>query len=139
MARHVFIIEALQVHLQSVRDLIAGLPVHSFRARPSGTAVETDPAAAIDEVDRLCIELDEWNDASLARPIVLRTLIHAGASPVSVRTTLEREAAFVIQHTIHHCATLAVLLERMNLPVPRDLGYAPSTPDSSRARQLARG
>lgn len=109
----------------------------SYDSRLRGTPVETDPAAAIDEINRLTQALDDLDDVQLARTLILRTLPSRGSAPVRVRTTLEREATFVVQHTIHHCATMAVLLEKLRVPVPNDFGYAPSTP-SARLESNAR-
>ena len=47
---------------------------------------------------------------------------------MSVQTSLGRELAFVVQHTIHHAALIAVLLDILGVRVPADFGYAPSTP-----------
>jgi uncharacterized damage-inducible protein DinB len=119
--------------LDHVRALTAAVNADEFSydSRLRGTLVETDPAAAIEEIDRLVQALDNLKDEALSRRLSLRTLICRGSAPVSVRTTLEREAAFVVQHTIHHCATMAVLLERMRVAVPHDFGYAPSTPQAN--------
>lgn len=100
----------------------------SYDSRLRGTLVETSPTAALEEVDRLRQTLDDLDAEALSRRVVLRTLMRKGSPPISVRTTLEREAAFVVQHTIHHFATMAVLLEGLRIPVPSDFGYAPSTP-----------
>jgi uncharacterized damage-inducible protein DinB len=100
----------------------------SYDSRLRGTAIETSPIAAIEEINRLLDALDDVDDAALARDLLLHTLVSRGLPPVRVRTTVEREATFVVQHTIHHCATMAVLLERMRISVPHDFGYAPSTP-----------
>lgn len=158
------IVEALRDQMRSLRELVEGLPEHSFRAAPSGssgtigehvrhcldhirtlasavdaeeisydsrlrgTAVETHPDAAVDAFDQLLASLDGFDDEMLGRSLVLRTMPCRGSAPVRVRTTVAREAAFVVQHTIHHCATMAVLLERLRVSVPPDFGYAPSTP-----------
>lgn len=64
----------------------------------------------------------------LARPVVVRTRMHAGMAPVEVLSTLEREVSFVIAHTIHHCATIAVLAGVTAERLPERFGIAPSTP-----------
>jgi uncharacterized damage-inducible protein DinB len=119
--------------LDHVRALTAAVNADEFSydSRLRGTPVETHPTAAIEEIDRLLQALDDLDDETLARSLCLRTLMRRGTAPVSVRTTLEREAAFVVQHTIHHCATMAVLLESMRISVPHDFGYAPSTPPAN--------
>ena len=64
----------------------------------------------------------------LARPVVVRTRLHAGMSAVEVLSSLEREVSFVIAHTIHHCATIAVLAGVTPARLPERFGLAPSTP-----------
>jgi uncharacterized damage-inducible protein DinB len=100
----------------------------SYDARIRGTRVETDPAAAVVEVDRLCLQLDEFDARSLDRPLWLRTQTHVDGPQARVATTLGREVAFVLQHTVHHAALIAVLLDGQGLAVPPRFGYAPSTP-----------
>ena len=64
----------------------------------------------------------------LARPVVVRTRLHCGMQPVEVLSSLEREVSFVIAHTIHHCATIAVLAGVTPERLPDRFGIAPSTP-----------
>lgn len=55
-----------------------------------------------------------------------------GAQPVIGWSTLARELAFVMSHTIHHQAIVALLLEQQGGGVPDErFGYAPSTPHRS--------
>jgi uncharacterized damage-inducible protein DinB len=124
-------------HVRALTNAVATEEI-SYDSRLRGTLVETDPAAAVDEIERQLQALDGLDAASLSRPLILRTLMCRGSAPTCVRTTVEREAVFVVQHTIHHSATMAVLLERMRVSVPQGFGYAPSTPQS-RLRSDARG
>jgi len=100
----------------------------TYEARLRGTAVETDPATAAREIARICGGLDRLDDVPPDRPILLHIVTEAGRRPSAVTTTLGREIAYVIQHTIHHCALIAVLLERCGVAMPARFGYAPSTP-----------
>jgi uncharacterized damage-inducible protein DinB len=43
-------------------------------------------------------------------------------------STRARELAFVVSHTIHHQAIIALLMSFQGLAVPAQFGYAPSTP-----------
>ncbi len=47
--------------------------------------------------------------------------------PVQVETTVGRELAFVLSHTIHHNALIGVMAAMLGVPVPDRFGYAPST------------
>jgi len=48
-------------------------------------------------------------------------------APVEVETTVGRELAFVLSHTVHHNALIAVMAKTLGVPVPERFGYAPST------------
>jgi uncharacterized damage-inducible protein DinB len=61
-------------------------------------------------------------------PLVLESQIDRQGTCVRVRTSLARELVFVLQHTIHHQATVAVLLAGRGVAVPPTFGLAPSTP-----------
>jgi uncharacterized damage-inducible protein DinB len=100
----------------------------SYDSRLRGTAVETDVRAAIAEIKRLHLALSEVDPQQLDRPLTLRSMMRRGGDPVPLQTTLGRELAFVVQHTIHHCAIIGLLLEQVGVPVPRQFGYAPATP-----------
>jgi hypothetical protein len=38
-----------------------------------------------------------------------------------------RELAFVLSHTVHHNALIAIMAQTLGVPVPARFGYAPST------------
>jgi uncharacterized damage-inducible protein DinB len=103
----------------------------TYDARLRGTPVETSTSAAAHAIRRTCSELDALDDVPLDRPIRLFFIEEAGRSPSEVMSTLGREVAFVVQHTIHHCALIGLLLERGGVPAPARFGYAPSTPARS--------
>jgi uncharacterized damage-inducible protein DinB len=100
----------------------------SYDSRLRGTAVERQPACAAAELNVVRQQLNALDDATLERPIALFTMTHRDAPSTAVETTIGREVAFVIQHTIHHCALVAMLLDRLGLDAPPQFGYAPSTP-----------
>jgi uncharacterized damage-inducible protein DinB len=116
--------------LDHARALLAGVTSGelTYDARLRGTRIETDPRAAAIEIGMLCVALDRLDHLPPDTPIRLRTITQRDAAPVEVTTTAGREIAFVIQHTIHHCALIALLLERRDITVPAFFGYAPSTP-----------
>jgi uncharacterized damage-inducible protein DinB len=66
-------------------------------------------------------------------PVTLASVVAHGAAPISARSTLGREMLFVISHTIHHQALVAVLLSATGRGVPDAFGLAPSTPLSARS------
>jgi uncharacterized damage-inducible protein DinB len=103
----------------------------TYDARLRGTPVETHPEVAAAEIDRLCEGLVTLESAPPQRLIRLHLIAEAGRRPSELTSTLGREVVFVVQHTIHHCALIALLLERRGLTTPARFGYAPSTPARS--------
>lgn len=100
----------------------------SYDSRLRGTRVETDPQVAANAIDAVCADLEQFEGQDGDRLLRLDTQLHDAMPAVAVMTTLGREIAFVVQHTIHHCAIVAVLLDGLSEPVPSRFGYAPSTP-----------
>jgi hypothetical protein len=100
----------------------------SYDRRHRGTVVETDALAAIRQIVECRRVLETWGGRSLDEPIRVSSLVAASGESVTGWSTLARELAFVISHTIHHQALIAVLLAIRGHGVPDRFGYAPSTP-----------
>ena len=100
----------------------------SYDHRLRGTAVETDARAALQQILRLQAALERWSARSLDEPIRVTSMISPSGESVTGWSTLARELAFVVSHTIHHQATIAVLLILHGLDVPDRFGHSPSTP-----------
>ena len=99
----------------------------SYDHRERGTAVETDASAALQQILRLKAALDRWSTQSLDEPIRVTSMISLSGESVTGWSTLARELAFVVSHTIHHQATIAVLLTLHGLDAPDRFGHSPST------------
>jgi uncharacterized damage-inducible protein DinB len=121
-------------HVRHTLDHIGALlaadasSVLSYDHRQRGTAVETDPAAAVRAVLRLKAALERRVSADLASPLLVESMVTAEGQAVEGWSTLGRELAFVIGHTIHHHAIIALLLSSQGFDVPHGFGHAPSTP-----------
>jgi uncharacterized damage-inducible protein DinB len=100
----------------------------SYDRRHRGTAVETDASAAVRQIVESRRLLDSWRRRSLDEPIRVSSLIAPSGESVTGWSTLGRELAFVMSHTIHHQALIAVLLAIRGHGVPDRFGYAASTP-----------
>jgi uncharacterized damage-inducible protein DinB len=117
--------------LDHVAALIAASPTAalSYDHRSRGTEVENDPDAAVRELLALEAAVERWSSRSLDEPIRVAATLSADGDAIIGWSTLGRELAFVVSHTIHHQAMIAVLLERQGLALPHErFGYAPSTP-----------
>jgi uncharacterized damage-inducible protein DinB len=96
--------------------------------RERNTVIETDSALAVSRLRRASARLGGISDSLLHRPLTLVAQVHEDGRSVRVQTTAGRELAFVISHTIHHSALVAVLLEHADRDVPVRFGLAPTTP-----------
>jgi hypothetical protein len=63
----------------------------------------------------------------LELPIQIRLESGGSESQQWSHSTVRRELQFLLSHTVHHFALIAVLLERFEIAVPDDFGIAPST------------
>ena len=113
-------------HVSAFTAAVSGEAL-SYDQRLRGTTLETDPRTAVDEIDRLFVRLERMPPTSLDHQLTLSSLVDVRLPPVTMRTTIARELAFVVQHTIHHCALIAVLVEWQGGRVPNGFGLAPST------------
>lgn len=113
-------------HARALLDgMEAGLIDYDHRAR--GTVIESDPLAARDEIRRLrhLAEAAATRPASTALRVAIMPTRDGEA--VELESTLGRELAFVLSHTIHHNATIKGMAVAMGVPLPQAFGYAPST------------
>lgn len=116
--------------LDHVAAFVAARPGQplTYDARTRGTDVERDPTAAVEVIASLRRVLAGRSPASIAQPVVVTSKIAAAGDTISGLSTLARELAFVVSHTVHHEALIAMLLAAQGLPAPQWFGYSPSTP-----------
>ena len=101
----------------------------SYDHRERGTGVEIDPVQALRCIQllRITVAVGRWS-TRLDEPIcVISTVAHGGVL-LSGMSTLGRELAFVLNHTIHHQAMIGLLATLLAGDVPDGFGFAPSTP-----------
>jgi hypothetical protein len=116
--------------LDHVFALLAG--VHTglcaYDRRRRGTAVETSRAAAIDAVTEAIIGILQLDSATLEAEVFVETQLEPDGAMVVTRSSVCREVAFLISHTIHHNAIVAHMLQARGLEVAPHFGLAPATP-----------
>jgi hypothetical protein len=100
----------------------------SYDNRRRGTAIETELTLALDETLRLKALAEHQAGRSLDEPVFVTSRVSATGPDVQGWSTIGRELAFVVAHTIHHEAIIALLLAFQGIQVPPRFGYAPSTP-----------
>ena len=115
--------------LDHVDALLAGLEHGDvdYDCRERGTMVETSREAALDAIRRQERQLIAFPRRCEQRPLRLAALVSPCLPAVEVETSAGRELAFVLSHTVHHNALIAVMAKTLGVPVPDRFGYAPST------------
>ncbi len=99
-----------------------------YETRARDPAVETDPRVARERIagirERLAVL------PNLDAPVSVRVRYTCAADDrtvTGIESTLERECHFVLSHTIHHMALIALLAQRHGHGVPQEFGVAGST------------
>ncbi len=103
----------------------------SYDRRTRGTAVEADRAAALERIEALTSTLVDLDPRTLDRPLRLDVQLDPAGLACSVISTAGRELTYVISHTVHHHATMAVLLSDRAAALPYRFGVAAATPGVS--------
>ena len=119
-------------HVAALVDGVAAARVN-YDLRRRGTAVERHRSAALARIGELSENLAGISRRELDRGVELVTGFDAGGVPVITSSSMSRELAFVVSHTIHHFAIIALLLRELGFEVPSRFGYAPSTPSEATA------
>lgn len=122
-------------HLRHTLDHVAsfleasGTNPLDYDRRQRGTRVEVDPAEALSTICRLQRGLERMAGRSQDERVCVHTQLTPAGKTIVSSSTLGRELAFVVSHTIHHQALIALLLANArDLTLPPRFGYAPSTP-----------
>ena len=121
--------------LDHVSALVAGtrtgLCAYDRRAR--GTAVETCRLAALHCILDLEADLLRLN-SQFDVPVDVETQVDTEGAFLVTTSTIGRELLFVINHTIHHNALIAHLLDERAIDMGPRFGLAPATPVLACAR-----
>jgi hypothetical protein len=125
--------------LDHVSALLAGTRTGlcAYDRRQRGTDVETSRAAAIDAITDVMIDLLHLDTAALDSEVFVETQLDPSGAMVITRSSVGREVAFLVSHTIHHNAIVGQMMRARGLDVAPRFGVAPATPpDAARGRPL---
>jgi hypothetical protein len=112
--------------------------VVEYDRRRRGTDVERCRADAIRQIGDLTARLAVLDDAVLEEPLLVESQIDPAGAMILTRSSVCREVAFVISHTIHHNAIVAQLLAGRDLPLDARFGVAAATPLDTQVAACAR-
>ena len=115
--------------LDHVSALLAAIEIGQidYEHRQRGTVIEKSRIAACEAIDDLVGRLHSIRDDDLDQMIYMRALMSALEPAITVRTSVGRELAYVLAHTIHHNALIGAMVKTLGGWLPERFGYAPST------------
>jgi uncharacterized damage-inducible protein DinB len=116
--------------LDHVRALELGIGrgLVDYDARHRDVRIESEREVAVRSLLAAAARLQEVPSEALGRMVVVRGLIAADGPVVEAVSSVARELAFVVSHTIHHNAQIALLAHRLGSSrLPHRFGVAPST------------
>lgn len=125
---------SIGAHIRHTLDHVAALvdrPLASlvdYDTRRRGTDVEHSRTAAAAELVHLASRLQSLGPDDEALPVELSAVIDESGRRVSAWSTVGRELVFVLSHTVHHQAIIALLLAGTGHRTPPRFALAPSTP-----------
>ncbi len=108
-----------------------GLCVYDRRQR--GTPIETSRTAAIDATTEAMIGVLQLDIDTLESEVFVETQLEPTGAMVVTRSSVCREVAFLVSHTIHHNAIVAQMLQSRGIETAPHFGLAPATPLESGA------
>lgn len=120
----------LRHSLDHVRALAAGVAAGTVayeRGRRRGGIEEFDRDAGLEGLKAARAGLASLVDEPFTRPLVAALMFASDSEPEPIPTTLGRELAFVLSHTIHHNALVGYLALGFGYQPPAAFGYAPAT------------
>jgi hypothetical protein len=103
-----------------------------YDRRQRGTDVETSRGAAIDAITDVMLGLRELDGPTLESQVYVETQLDQSGAMVITRSSVCREIAFLVSHTIHHNAIVAQMMQARGLQVAPRFGLAPATPTEGR-------
>lgn len=104
---------------------LAGVPRGQidYTARPRNTRIETERAVALGEFSRVCRAFEGMDIAHGS----LRVRSESNPDSTPAPSSMARELEFLLSHTVHHYAIVAILCRLQGIAVDDGFGVAPST------------
>ena len=120
-------------HLRHVVDaygcLLRGLPAGrvDYDSRERSSQIESDRSAGLAALDELAPKLEALREVDAHAELTVKVDTPTDAPGAWSRSTLRRELQFLVGHTVHHFALIALILRRDGFEPGREFGVAPST------------
>lgn len=124
---------SIGAHVRHVLDHVTALtdPAEAglvdYDSRRRGTLIEHHRPTAISELRRVAFQLFALPAEEESRQLNVTSVITKAGDRAVSRSTVGRELVFVLSHTVHHQAIIALLLASAGRRAPSRFGVAPST------------
>ena len=116
-------------NIDHYKSFLGGLPSAEidYDDRERDFGLETDPAEALREMELLLGKLENLDGIDLEMPV--RIKLDCGSEPSEPwsRSTGRRELQFLLSHTVHHYALIAMICRMRGFDPEEAFGVAPST------------
>ena len=115
--------------LDHVVALLRGVEggVIDYEDRQRGGDIETNLESARAELARLDAAVVALPDAAADAPVTIAVLLSPDGPALHAPSSLGREIAFVVSHTVHHNAMIGGMVKALGGAVPADFGVAAGT------------
>jgi len=120
-------------HLRHVLDhyelLLEGIATQTvdYDVRARNTPAESDRRLALERLAGIARRLADMGEVDAARALVVKVDSGEAGARCEGASSVGRELQFLVSHTVHHFAVIAVLLRVRGIDPGRDFGVAPST------------
>jgi len=102
----------------------------NYDDRERDERIELNRSYAIDVMNDLISDLEDLQDYSVKLDVELNVMSNEGLGEGNTswsKSSVRRELQFLISHTVHHYALIAIILKTIGFALPDDFGVAPST------------
>jgi hypothetical protein len=98
-----------------------------YDARGRDPELERRPELALQRIDATVAALERLAPSAAPRELEVSVDCGEAVRGRASRSSLARELQFLVSHTVHHYAVIALLLRARGIEPGRDFGVAPST------------
>lgn len=116
--------------LEHFQCLIEGLPqgVVNYDARRRNPRIENEIGFASVSTQEIIDVLRGWTWGILQQPCkTVSSVGYQSNAPATIDSNAGRELAYCAAHAVHHFAIIRLLCNEVDIEVPKQFGYAPST------------
>jgi uncharacterized damage-inducible protein DinB len=115
--------------LDHYSSLIGGLEGGriDYDSRERDTRIEQDRAFTVALIQTLILALKSIQEDQLDQPVQSKTDCGSDDANPWCSSSVRRELQFLVSHTVHHYALIAMILRHQGVEPPATFGVAPST------------